>query len=199
MTAYAHTWLQFVFLIYVWMLIISIILASRYSRFVSKALRLNLVAVLATLLLMSYNKILRVIIEVYSSVKLDYLGGEKVTVWLKDGNSPYLHSHHLGLTVITTLMLVCLFLPYTFLLLLGYKLYRFSDGKYFPKLAGFDSFQVQFSLFDWLAPSCSLLPLHCVLLQFHWRVEYQPSGHYRDLHSNGRLFWLWQTLQEHQS
>ncbi len=49
-------------------------------------------------------------------------------VWLKDGNSPYLQSHDLGLTVITTLMLVCLFLPYTFLLLLGYKLYRFSDG-----------------------------------------------------------------------
>ncbi len=121
MTAYAHTWL-----------IISIILASRYSRFVSKALGSNPVAVLATLLLMSYNKIFHVIIEVYSSVKLDYPGGEKVTVWLKDGNYPYLHSHHLGLTVMTTLMLVCPFLPYTFLLLLGYKLYRFSDGKYFP-------------------------------------------------------------------
>ena len=128
MTAYAHTWLQFVFPIYVWMLIISIILASRYSRFVSKALGSNPVAALATLLLMSYNKILCVIIEVYSSVKLDYPGGEKVTVWLKDGNSLYLQSHDLGLTVITTLMLVCLFLPYTFLLLLGYKLYRFSDG-----------------------------------------------------------------------
>ncbi len=62
MTAYAHTWLQFVFPIYVWMLIISIILASRYFSFVSKALGSNPVAVLATLLLMSYNKILCVII-----------------------------------------------------------------------------------------------------------------------------------------
>ena len=51
-------------------------------------------------------------------------------MWLKDANVPYLQSWHLFLTVVTTLVLVFLFLPYTLLLLLGYKLYQFSGKKY---------------------------------------------------------------------
>ena len=55
---------------------------------------------------------------------------EGVSVWLKDANVPYLRSWHLALTVVTTLILVFFFLPYTLLLLLGYKLYRFTGRKY---------------------------------------------------------------------
>ena len=56
MDAYAHTWLQFAFPLYVWVLISAIILASRYSTVVTRLLGSNPVAVLATLLLMSYTK-----------------------------------------------------------------------------------------------------------------------------------------------
>ena len=98
---------------------------------VSKLLGHNPVAVLATLLLMSYTKVLKIIIEVYSSTDLDYPENKTVTVWLKDANVPYLQSKHLLLTVITTLVLIFLFLPYTILLLLGYVLYRFSVMKGF--------------------------------------------------------------------
>ena len=129
MDAYAQTWLQFAFPVYLWILISLIILTSRYSLTVSKLIGHNPVAVLATLLLMSYTKILRVIIEVYSFTRLRY-PQKTVKVWLKDANVSYLQSEHLFLTVVTTLVLVFLFLPYTFLLLLGYKLYRFSDRKY---------------------------------------------------------------------
>ena len=130
MTAYAQIWLQFVFPLYVWVLISLIILSSRYSITISKLIGHNPIAVLATLLLMSYTKILKTIIEVYSSVDLDY-PWETVTVWLKDANVPYLQSRHLFLTVVTTLVLVFLFLPYTLLLLLGYHLYHFSGRKHF--------------------------------------------------------------------
>ena len=127
MTAYTQTWLQFAFPIYIWILIILIIITSRYSVKVSKLIGHNPIAVLATLLLMSYTKILKIIIDVYSSAKLEY---KSDTVWLKDGNVPYLQSWHLLLTVVTSLVLVFLFLPYTLLLLLGYKLYRFSGRKH---------------------------------------------------------------------
>lgn len=79
---------------------------------------------------MSYTKLLRIIIEVYSSA-LDYPEEEKVRVWLKDGNIPYMSFKHLLLVVVTSLVLVLFFLPYTLLLLLGYKLYRFTGRKYF--------------------------------------------------------------------
>ena len=131
MDAYVQTWLQFVFPVYIWILISLIILSSRYSITVSKLIGSNPIAVLATLLLMSYTKILKIIIEVYSSVELDYPDNKTVTVWLKDANVPYLHSKHLFLAVVTSLVFIFFFLPYTLLLLLGYKLYRFSGRKHF--------------------------------------------------------------------
>ena len=130
MTTYQQTWFQFAFPVYVWILIIVIILTSRYSITVSKLIGHNPIAVLATLLLMSYTKILNIIIEVYSSVDLDYPQNKIVAVWLKDANIPYLQSWHLFLTVVTSLVLIFLFLPYTLLLVLGYRLYRYSGKRY---------------------------------------------------------------------
>ncbi len=60
MDAYAHTWLQFAFPIYVWVLISLITLTSRYSILLTKLIGSNPIAVLATLLLMSYTKILKI-------------------------------------------------------------------------------------------------------------------------------------------
>ena len=131
MDEYAQTWLQFAFPIYVWILISLIILSSRYSITVSKLIGHNPIAVLATLLLMSYTKILKIIIEVYSYAGLEYPGNKTVSVWLKDANVSYLQSKHLFLTVVTSLLLVFLFLPYTILLLIGSKLYRYTGRKYF--------------------------------------------------------------------
>jgi predicted outer membrane repeat protein len=134
MTSYAQTWLQFVFPVYVWILISLIILTSRYSFTVSKLIGNNPVAVLATLLLMSYTKILKIGIDVYGYAYLKYPDNFKVDpvqVWLKDANVPYFQSWHLLLAVVTSLVLLFLFLPYTFLLLLGYKLYRFSGRQRF--------------------------------------------------------------------
>ena len=130
MTAYAQTWLQYAFPIFIWILITLIIITSRYSVRVSKLIGHNPIAVLATLLLMSYTKILKIIIDVYYSAKLEYPDNKTVTVWLKDGNVHYVRSWHLLLTVVTSLILVFLFLPYTLLLLLGYKLYHFSGRKH---------------------------------------------------------------------
>ena len=127
--AYMQTWLQYAFPLYVWLLIGFMILSSRYSMTVSKLIGHNPVAVLATLILMSYTKILQVIIAVFSSVSLEYPHGKRVRVWLKDANVAYLHSKHLFLAVITLLVVIFFFLPYTVFLLLGTQLYRFSPRK----------------------------------------------------------------------
>ena len=129
MTAYAQTWLQFAFPLYVWMLMGLIIVTCRYSVTLSKLIGHNPIAVLATLLLMSYNKVLKIMIDVYSFAPLDYPQHNTRLVWLKDANVPFLGFGHLLLTVVTSLVLIFIFLPYTLLLLLGYKLYRFSGRK----------------------------------------------------------------------
>ena len=128
--AYSQTWLQFAFPLYVWLLIGLTIFISRYSITVSKLIGHNPIAVLATLILMSYTKLLKKIIEVYSSVDLEYPGNVTLTVWLKDANVPYLQTRHLALTAVTTLVLIFFFLHYTLLLMLGFKLYILSDWKY---------------------------------------------------------------------
>ena len=127
--AYIQTWLQYTFPLYVWLLIGFMIVTSRYSMTVSKLIGHNPVAVLATLILMSYTKILQVIIAVFSSVSLEYPHGKRVRVWLKDANVAYLHSKHLFLAVITLVVVIFFFLPYTVFLLLGTRLYRISPRR----------------------------------------------------------------------
>ena len=133
--AYLQTWLQFAFPLYVWLLIIIIIITSRYSMTVSKLIGTNPISVLATLILMSYAKILQVIIGVFSSVNLDYPHDKKVRVWLKDANVHYLHSKHLFLAVMTVMVVIFFLLPYTLFLLLGPRLYRISPRKCIHLLA----------------------------------------------------------------
>ena len=127
MNAYEQTWLQFAFPIYIWVLISVIIITSRYSGFITRLIGSNPIAVLATLLLMSYAKILKTITQIYSFVYLDYPNNIKVKVWLKDANMPYLEGHHLLLAVFGSIFIAVFFLPYTVLLLSGYKLYRYSN------------------------------------------------------------------------
>ena len=126
--AYIQTWLQFAFPFYIWILIGLIILTSRYSMTVSKLIGTNPIAVLATLLLMSYSRILQVIIDVYTFARLDYPDGKKIA-WLKDGNVPYLSLKHLLLVIFTSLVILFFFFPYTLLLLLGPYLYCIPEGK----------------------------------------------------------------------
>jgi len=59
MDAYVKTWLQFVFPLYVWSLVCLIIIISKYSSKITRVFGSNPVAVLATLFLLSYAKLLR--------------------------------------------------------------------------------------------------------------------------------------------
>ena len=111
--AYAKIWLQFVFPVYIWLLMLSIIIASRYSSTMSRLFGNNAVQVLATLLFLSYAKIVRVVITVFSFTVLVYPDGSKVKVWLVDGNIEFLKGKHIALFTVSFLMLSVLSIPYT--------------------------------------------------------------------------------------
>ena len=118
MDIYAKTWLQFVFPVYVWSLVGVIILISHYSRKITTLLGSNPIAVLATLFLISYTKILRTIIAAFSFRYLRYPDGY-ASVWAYDGNIEYLSGKHTSLFITALLSLILLFLPFTLLLFLG--------------------------------------------------------------------------------
>ena len=115
MDAYARTWLQFVFPVYIWIVIGLIILLSNISQRIAKLFGTNPVAVLATLFLLSYTKILRAIITAVSLTYLEYPGQNKA-VWLHDANIGYLEGKHIPLFLAAVFMFLAFFLPYTIVL-----------------------------------------------------------------------------------
>ena len=111
--AYAKTWFQFVFPFYIWLIVITIIVASHYSTTASKLFGNNAVQVLATLFLVSYAKILRVVITVFSFTLIVYPDGFEKKVWLLDGNIEFLRGKHIPLFIVSLLIFILLSVPYT--------------------------------------------------------------------------------------
>ena len=126
MDIYAYSWLQFLFPIYLWILMLIIIVSARYSRKVVRTLGQNPVAVLATVLLISYGKMLKAIIVPLPWAKLENVTQDNPIhseyVWLYDGNIRYFSFQHMILVVFASCVLLFLFLPYSFLLLCGHWL-----------------------------------------------------------------------------
>ena len=130
MDAYSKTWLQFVFPMYIWLLVGLIILVSNYSHRFGKLLGSNQVSVLATLILLSYTKILRTLIAVFYITYLEYPTYNR-GVWLYDANIGYLSGKHIPLFIVAVLVLLFLFLPYTLLLLFSQWLQSISHLRLF--------------------------------------------------------------------
>ena len=116
MDTYIKTWLQLAFPTYIIILVIVIIQLSYYfnafGRFIGKK---DPVATLATLILLSYTKLLQIIITAFSFATLDYPDGSKKTLWLPDATIEYFSSKHSALFFAATLILLAGLL-YTFLL-----------------------------------------------------------------------------------
>ena len=139
------TWLQFVFPFYIWS-ITGLIILSKYSSRVAKVMGNNSVPVLATLFLLSYAKLFRIIITALSYTILHTSEGHKA-VWSADGNVDYLGPKHMLLSVVAVASLLFLWLPYTLILFLSqwlhmcncklivrflFKMKPFLDAHYAP-------------------------------------------------------------------
>ena len=129
--AYTKTWLQLAFPIYIISLVIIVIIVSEYSpRFARLIGKRDPIATLATLILLSYAKLLSVTITALSFAVLDYPDGSRETVWLPDGNVPYFQGKHVAL-VFVALLIILVGVPYTILLFLWQWLVRAPESKIF--------------------------------------------------------------------
>ena len=130
MDTYSKTWLQFLFPIYIWVLVGVMILVSHFSYRFANLLGNNPVSVLATLILLSYTKVLRTSIAAIHITFLEYPTYNR-SVWLYDANIDYLSGKHIPLFLVAVLVFLFLFLPYTLLLLFGQWLQAISHLRLF--------------------------------------------------------------------
>ena len=104
---YSKIWLQFLFPTYLIFVLFAIIAISRYSsRFARLIGKRNPIATLATLILLSYMKFLRNIIDIFSFAVIHYPDGSYKVHWLPDANINYLHSKHTPLFLIATVIVL---------------------------------------------------------------------------------------------
>ena len=129
--AYIKTWLQLAFPVYIISLVVMVIIVSEYSpKFAGLIGRKDPVSALATLILLSYAKLLSVTITALSYAILDYPDGKQEIVWLTDGNVKYFQGKHIPL-VFVSLLIILIGLPYTFLLFLWQWIVRAPRRKVF--------------------------------------------------------------------
>ena len=115
MDAYGKTWLQFLFPLYILAIVSAIIITSHYSTRAVKLFGNNAVPVLATLFLLTYAKMLRILITAFSFTILTDEENSTMVVWLFDGNVKYFELKHVALFIVALLVLLVA-IPYTFLL-----------------------------------------------------------------------------------
>ena len=143
MDSYVKTWLQFVFPVYLFSLVGGVILAGRYSSWISK---LNAVPVLSTLVLLSYSKILRTVITILTPASLETVNSLSTDsiVWLYDGNVGYLGRKHLPMFICGLLVTVMFVIPYSTLLLLAPCTQARSHWRCLQWVPFIDSYQAPF-------------------------------------------------------
>ena len=136
MDAYLKTWLQFVFPLYIWVLVGVIIILCHYSQTAMKWMGRGNIDVLATFFLLSYTKILKTIITGLSVIEIKIARADNVSdklvphkVWTYDGNIDYLTGKHLFLFSVSLFFLVVVCLPYTLLLTFGQYLRFMNERK----------------------------------------------------------------------
>ena len=154
------------------------VFVSNYSRRFAKLLGNNPVSVLATLILLSYAKILRTLIAVFYLTYLEYPTYNRM-VWLYDANIDYLSGKHIPLFLVAVLIFLFLFLPYTFLLLFGQWLQAISHLRLYSwvnRLKLFmDSYHAPYKAKHRYWPGLLLVLRFVLLLVFALNPQQDPS------------------------
>ena len=142
MDTYIKTWLQIAFPVYIILLVVLVIIISSYSsKFANLIGKKNPVATLATLILLSYAKLLEICFKSLSVGSLKYPDGSSEIVWLPDATVRYLSGKHIPLFIVAILILLigvvytALLFSWQWLLYLPkWKIFRWSRN---PKVQTF--------------------------------------------------------------
>ena len=107
MDSYTKTWLQLAFPTYVILLVVSVIIISSYSSKFSNLIgKKDPVATLATLILLSYAKLIEICFKSLSVGTLKYPDGSSEMLWLPDATVKYFSGKHIPLFIAAVLILL---------------------------------------------------------------------------------------------
>ena len=126
MTEYSKTWLQFAFPTYLLFIVGVLTIASRYSSLVEKLTRRRVIPVIATIFLLTYNKLLLTTAKVLCSYRTVHSlhDNENSIIWTWDTGVPILSMEFLSLLIVCMLVFFILILPFNFFLLFTKFSYR---------------------------------------------------------------------------
>ena len=155
MDNYARTCLTYAFPIYIWFIVGAIIVVSRYSTRVAKICGSTAVPVLATLILLSYTKLLQAVLFSLSSTALLFPDGSYRIVWSSDGNIEFLKGKHIVLGVFGNFLLIFFIIPYALFLISAPT----SCGQHLTK----------YRLLKWINKLKPVLDAHTVHYRDHYR------------------------------
>ena len=132
MDEYQKMWHQIVFTLYMLLLVVAIILLSKYSSKCAKIIgKRNPIATLATIVLLCYAKLLQWVIDIFSFAILEYSSGSREVVWRPDASVTYLNGKHIALFMVAV-VIVTVGVIYTSLLFTWQWLTR-APNKYIFK------------------------------------------------------------------
>lgn len=117
MTALVSGYLSFIVPLYLWGIVLVLIFLSRHFQVISRLTSRSAIPVLATLIRLSFSKLLRFIVDglMFVSLDVEREDGSTTTrsVWYFDGNVDYLKGTHIGLFFLSIFSLVFFLIPYT--------------------------------------------------------------------------------------
>ena len=118
LNALHKTWPQYFFILYIWGIGIAIIVAASHSMKLTNILGNRPVPILVTLFLLSYTKLLQIIIASVGFTQINVFSAKNytLTVWSLDGTYIYCGYPHILLFIAALLIFLTLWLPYTLMI-----------------------------------------------------------------------------------
>ena len=157
MDDYSKTWLQLAFPVYLIIIAMLLIITSRYSNKVQRLTARRALAVLGTLFLLSYTKILRTVSKVlffYSTIT-DLPSNKTTIVWSIDANVPLFDAKFTALFTACLILLLIIIIPFNVVLTFTRILSRHRMINYFKPLL--DAYQGPYKNQYYFWPGLQLL------------------------------------------
>jgi len=127
MTSYVTIWLQFLFPIYMIMIVIGLSFASRYFRFIQRLTHKRVIPVIATLYLLACNKMMLTIAKVFSYRQVHYLySGVIELYWAVDTSITFLGAEFIVQLVFGLMIFLFILIPTVVMFLIPKHLSRYK-------------------------------------------------------------------------
>ena len=119
MTTLGKLGLQFVFPVYLWILVAILTILSQHSSKLSNLIGSKCVKVFVTLMYLSYSKLIRTTFQILVPQTIETNVGDSYDVWYFDGSMRYMTGGHLALGLLSIAVLILVIVPYTVFMFLA--------------------------------------------------------------------------------